>query len=186
MLSKRLTEEIPLIYMHDPALNVFDHKEIAEWLVRGRNIEELDLTRCEEPPTIFYCDPLKVKFEHLIMELANGDSNACWHVFANHVNRADNFSENGKPLLEWDTDRVIKKDCRGKVTTDVIADIATTIMRKSEQVSSGFIVPPTFLRQRIVSQQIRVKGAGGKSVSEDPSKSESNQNPQEETATPSN
>jgi hypothetical protein len=161
-LTKRCTEEFDLIYVHDPALAVLPDEMVSQWIVRGRNIEDLVLTRCEEQPTIFKCRPLQTKWEHLVDQVASGLSGACWQIFKRHVVSVKNYSENGKPVVEWtDEDhKAVDDKCRENIPRDVVADIATTIVNKANEATQGFTLPDTFWGQRARFRMLRAKDAG--------------------------
>lgn len=181
MLKKRVTECFELIYLHDPALDVFSEEEVVKWHNAGRDISMLDLKRCvSEPPTIFTCYPLKPDFQHIldadtVDELAHGKlaMGVAWNVFRTHVKAAKDYNdEQGKPLLEW-TDGakpIIKDECLGNIDKDVLIDIALTILRKAGDIKANFTLPDTFWGTRIRSRLLRASDADTKTASETTSK----------------
>jgi hypothetical protein len=168
-IHQRLTAEFDLIYVHDEALISLPDDMVRQWIVKGRKIEDLDLTKCQEKPTIFKCRPLKTDSEHLADMVLSQASAACWQVFKNHVKAAENCNDpHGKPLLSWTDDRdpVLKDECRDVMPKDVVSDIAAVIIGKSEESSAVFTVPATWWGLRARSRMLHASTAGEEDASE--------------------
>jgi hypothetical protein len=168
-IHRRLTAEFDLIYAHDEALIDLPTNMVTQWYTGGRNIEDLDLTKCQVQPTIFKCRPLQTKYEYLKDEVLNGASSACWQIFRHHVKSAKNFlDENGKPILEWEDehDPAVKNECRNEVPHDVVADIASVIIGKAEESSAVFTLPRSFLEVRARSLMLRARDVAERIVNE--------------------
>ena len=188
MLSARCSDEFQLVCTNEPALIALPTDMVTNWYMKGRNIEDLDLKKCEVPVTIFSCEPLQTEYEYLIDKIKEGVASASWLIFKFHVKSAVNFSdEHGKPLLEWDDEKnpSVKSECRNRIPMDVYMDIAAGIVNRAKEVSQGFTLPDTFLETRRVSQFLHASTAVARSAKKDPSKSESNPSPQDQPATES-
>lgn len=161
-IKQRITQEFELIFIFDSALDALPTTMVQEWIAKGRNIEDLDLTQCVEEPTIFKCRPLLAKYDNLKERVKEGDAFACWAIFAIHVVSAKNCVDGkGVDLLKWEdgAERTIKESCKENVPTDVVVDIAKVIVGKSEQASAVFTVPDTFWATRARSRMLRAKDA---------------------------
>lgn len=164
-IHRRLTDEFELVYLHDEVLSDLPNDMVGKWHANGRNIEDLDLARCADQPTIFKCRPLATKYEHLREQVVSGAALSCWQIFKHHVKSAKNCTdENGKPLLEWegDHDPTVKDKCREDIPADVVADIAMVICGKSEEASAVFTLPGSFWEIRARSRLLRVTDAESK------------------------
>jgi hypothetical protein len=163
MLSQRLTARFEVVSLNDPSLLVFSADELYKYGI-SRDIKVLDLSKCEEPVTRFECIPLTAKWQHLIDSDQGQDSDTAWAIFRNHVKRAINFrNEANEDILELTDDKVDEK-CREKLTVDIVSEIAAVIVQKANQVSKGFIMPPTFSAQQARSRVLRAMGVGGKTA----------------------
>jgi hypothetical protein len=120
MLEKRVSTERRLVSHFDSAFHLgFSDDEKANY-DKTLDIEELgDFSRLAEKPTIFYCDPLKTKWEYLM----HGDRPDWWGIFQTHVSRAENFHTE----LKRDNMGILPSELREVFTPIVVQDIALQI-----------------------------------------------------------
>jgi hypothetical protein len=155
--------------MYDSALDALPTTMIQEWIAKGRNIEDLDLTQCVEEPTVFKCRPLLAKYDNLKERVKKSDAFSCWAIFAIHVVSAKNCADDkGIDLLKWEdgAERTIKESCKDNIPTDVVVDIAKVIVGKSEEASAVFTVPGTFWGTRARSRMLHATDATSKEDAE--------------------
>lgn len=164
MIGKRLTERFDLVYIFDPALMAFTDEEIVNYCNKGRDLSLLDLNKCSEKPTIFSCDPLKTKYQYLLDNSESGiiTLNTAWQIFKTHVKAAKRFDDDkGAPLLEWtdSANPIIKDECQDRVPTDVVMDIAATIVKKAGDLTANPMLPGTFWATRARSRLLHANDA---------------------------
>jgi hypothetical protein len=168
MIKRRLTDRFELVSIFDPALAVLPDSMVSQYQINGRNIEDLDLKRCIEQPSIFVCEPLQVKHQYLMInapimrEWLDLPLMTAWQIFRTHVKEAKNFDDKGKPLLEWEQDGpelVIKNGCHENVDNDVLVDIAQAIRQKAGHATINFMLPHIFYPMRIKYRLLHASAA---------------------------
>jgi hypothetical protein len=165
MLSVRLTEQFCAAYSLDPSLiETLTDKEIRDYRAT-RNYTDIQeqLAKASAAPTLFYCVPLKVDYEHFVDQVSmNGlESEAAWRIFRHHVTKIDNFGK----TLRRDKDDAIHDDCREWFPRDVVSEIALVITEKANADTRGFTLPRTFSEQLIRARLAQRLVCGAKSAS---------------------
>jgi len=168
MLKQRLSAPFEVVYMCDPAILTLSADATKEYR-QTRNIEDIDLTKCETPPTVFTCVPLKTEHKHFTDAALSMASMANWSVFRHHVISATNFeAENGQPIIKL-TDKAIPDSQEHLIPLDVVAEIAHVIVEKACAESKFFTQPAHYSEQLMLTVARRALAS---SVSEDTAKNE--------------
>ena len=162
MLKQRLTAPFKVVYMCDPAILELSTDATQKYR-RTRNFEDLDISKCSTPPTVFSCVPLKTKWKHLTDVARDSASAANWSIFRNHVQSATHFDDdNGRPIIEI-VDDAIPESKEDLIPIDVVAEIAGVIVEKSMTVNKSFTQPVRYLEEQMltVAAQALASGAAG-------------------------
>jgi hypothetical protein len=119
-----------IVSLHDPALLDCDREQLEKY-AETRNLDDLDLTKCVEQPTIFVANPLQAKWEYLL----DGSIGATdlWSVFRSHVVDVLNASEMIKDfnLFEQSSGQKVIKDEAREILfdPDTVAEVALVIVQ---------------------------------------------------------
>jgi hypothetical protein len=119
-----------IVSLHDQALLDCDREQLEKY-AETRNLDDLDLTKCKEQPTIFVASPLQAKWEYLL----DGSVGATdlWSVFRSHIIEVLNASEMIKDFNLFEQSagqKMMRDEAREQIfDPDTIAEVATVIIQ---------------------------------------------------------
>ena len=156
MLTKRTTDVKKFVYTLDPALDEVSAKKLHDYCM-SRNIDDLEIEKLKEKPTVFCCKPLMRRYANHVFNINAEDM---WAIFCTHVVDIRNMEG-----LEWkDVDgekALAATDCNwGAIGPEVISEIVKTIIEAASR--DGDLIPFTppgtsFLDRRIRSKHLRAQ-----------------------------
>lgn len=168
MLSRRLTSKFKYVSIYDPATFEIPDKIFSLYVqTRDFSILEEHIEKLEKKPSVFHVLPLRADKEYLADGIISNPSETYWSLFRHHVKGADNFQDEGKPLLWFDEEtELVHKDCRDAINRDTVQEIASVILHKANESTKPFIMPDTWWRTRIQSRALHAKIAEIETASE--------------------
>lgn len=138
MIPKRLKGRFELVTHFERGFVSID-KDKRDKYTTTLDIRELgDLSDIgfNQRPTVFVCEPLKFKFEHLAYETTSPDF---WGIFATHVVEI----KNGGIELSKDANGYLSDEVREQIPPEIYHDIAHKILLKSNRGGAElFFSPP--------------------------------------------
>lgn len=165
MLNQRLTAEIKICSIYDSALLDID-TDVARKYVLTRDLDPvLAELPADEKLTIFHVRPLQADKEYLMDGWESSQSETAWTIFRHHVKAADNLRRaDGTPVIQLDKDGIVKDEVRELISPDVAKEIAGVICHKANESTRPFMMPDTWLQERIRSLAVRALIAQEKPV----------------------
>ena len=123
MITRRIKGRKKLVYQKDEALIDIEDTKLERYF-ETLDTSHLDLNELapSAKPTVFHCDMLKVKFEHL----ADGAEIDYWGIFATHVKQIENFDVELKFSDKYPD--FVCESMRDEIPPDVYKDIAQQIV----------------------------------------------------------
>lgn len=128
MIRKRLNSRFKLVSHFDNELILNFSYELRNKYSESLEIEDLgDMGEIptDKRPSIFVCEPLKVKYEHLVYD-SHPDY---WGIFATHVVEI----QGGEIELSRDMNGILTEEVREQLPPEVYQDIAIKIIKRSNR-----------------------------------------------------